>query len=392
VDVATSGPFAATANTGYVANSDSTVEMVLPASALLTIGDTVRVSGGRSGWSIAGSEGQSIRSAFEASTYAWTARETNRAWSETAVSGNGQYLIATTNTGDQVRSTNFGATWNRTTIVYRSVSASTSGTTLVGIRLGGGSPSIGISYNFGGTWSADVHVAPVDAWNFVATAGATGCVIAIGARQNEGRRLYVGTDISLTQVGPSANWRRAATSADCTRFAAVTEEGILHTSTDGGVTWTVRRSGLSTSGLVLSDDGRMMAVTGAADVLHTSADSGLTWLLHPVHAGATLSSLSMSQNGRLAVTTSGNSQVYTSNNFGETWTAQDSPREWTSVALSGDGTRVLAAPIIGQLYVGSAATAAASTIAGPASAAVELQYIGSDTFRVLSHEGALSSY
>ena len=91
------------------------------------------------------------------------------------------------------------------------------------------------------------------------------------------------------------------------------------------------------------------------------------------------------------MTTSGSAQVYVSNNFGESWSAQLAVREWSSVALSADGSRVLAAPSNGQLYVGTAATTAPTTISGPASAAVELQYIGSDTFRVLSHEGTLAT-
>lgn len=82
-------------------------------------------------------------------------------------------------------------------------------------------------------------------------------------------------------------------------------------------------------------------------------------------------------------------------NIGAVWTARDSARWWISVASSSDGSKLAVVASGGQIYT-SVPTAIQSTTAGTTGSisesqydAVELQFIGNNTFTVLSYAGYL---
>jgi len=84
--------------------------------------------------------------------------------------------------------------------------------------------------------------------------------------------------------------------------------------------------------------------------------------------------------------------LYTSTDSGLTWTARmdDAYRFWRSVASSADGSRLVAAVRNGFIYINTGAattTGASGRILGGPQEAIELQYVGNDTFRVLSFTG-----
>ena len=89
-------------------------------------------------------------------------------------------------------------------------------------------------------------------------------------------------------------------------------------------------------------------------------------------------------------------QIYTSWDSGVTWTGRGSSQAWVGVASSADGTKLVACVNNGQIYtwnVGMDFTTpgTAGYLSGDQGAAVELQYIGSDTFVPISYVGPLGA-
>lgn len=155
-------------------------------------------------------------------------------------------------------------------------------------------------------------------------------------------------------TSPDLVWRCCGASGN-RQVVAVDYVGYIYTSTDSGVTWTQRESARQWFGVASSSDG--------------------TKLVAVVYFG----------------------QIYTSTNSGVTWTPRESNRYWTAVASSSDGTQLVAAVYGGQIYtadpttfeVQSTTVGTAGWISGGQYDAVELQYIGNNTFTVLSNEGYL---
>ena len=79
---------------------------------------------------------------------------------------------------------------------------------------------------------------------------------------------------------------------------------------------------------------------------------------------------------------------------GVSWTARESSRNWTSVASSADGSKLVAVANNGQIYTShpNSTPGTAGSVTGGQSTAVELQYIGNNQFLPLSHEGTILSY
>jgi hypothetical protein len=85
--------------------------------------------------------------------------------------------------------------------------------------------------------------------------------------------------------------------------------------------------------------------------------------------------------------------------YGTTWVARESNRNWISVASSVDGTKLVACDMSGQIYtystnsftMGDTTIGTGGYLSGSQNDAVELQYIGADTFLPLSHEGSLGA-
>jgi hypothetical protein len=93
---------------------------------------------------------------------------------------------------------------------------------------------------------------------------------------------------------------------------------------------------------------------------------------------------------RVVAATNGN--LYTSTDSGVTWTPRDVARDWRVVTSSADGSRLAAAEWTGAVYTSQPSTTPgiAGSIAGVQYDAIKLQYIGANTFTILSHEGNLT--
>jgi hypothetical protein len=135
VHVTSAGPVAATANTGYVADSNEQVRVNLPESSSLSIGDTVRVSGvGSGGWSVAGLPGQSLLVA-DIGPGPWIPVGANRNWTSVASSADGSHLVAAELNGLLYTSIDSGVSWTprAESRSWRSVASSADGSRLVAV-------------------------------------------------------------------------------------------------------------------------------------------------------------------------------------------------------------------------------------------------------------------
>jgi hypothetical protein len=130
--------------------------------------------------------------------------------------------------------------------------------------------------------------------------------------------------------------------------------GLIHTSTDGGVTWTERpTAGLrSWADVASSADGMKLVAGGWGTYLSTSADGGVTWT---EHTGAGLRdwiTVASSADGMKLVAGVNGGYLYTSVDGGATWTEHDNldSQYWYSVASSADGSKLIAGTDGGYLY------------------------------------------
>ena len=144
----------------------------------------------------------------------------------------------------------------------------------------------------------------------------------------------------------SLNWSYVAMSADRSRIVAW--GGSLYYSPDGGTTWA--RNSLpndSMTCLCVSSDGRKLACCGSYDNksgdIFTSSDGGATWV-DLIRRTRDWGNVALSADGSHVVACTTGGDVSISSDSGATWTSRASygKDSWVSVALSADGNRVVA--------------------------------------------------
>ncbi len=154
-----------------------------------------------------------------------------------------------------------------------------------------------------------------------------------------------------TARATSATWYSMASSADGTKLAAGAYNGLIHTSTDSGVTWNGRTGSGSRKwlGIASSDDGvKLAAVVESPGQIYTSTDSGVSWTARGISGNWW--AIASSGNGEKLVALNKGLQIYTSTDSGVSWTARATNRQWNSVASSSDGTKLAATVDGGLIY------------------------------------------
>jgi hypothetical protein len=388
----------AASNTGYLADNAARVAIKLPASAV--VGDTVRVNGlGTGGWRITQYANQTIvtKNVPSLSGAVWSARESSRNWRSVASSADGTKLVAAVYNGAIFTSTDSGETWTARDPIrsWYSVASSSDGVKLVAAAAMAG--DIYTSIDSGANWTARELVAD---WQAVASSTDGAKLVAVV----NGGRIYtsINSGASWTARESARNWAAVASSSDGVKLVAAEYGGKIYTSTDSGATWTPRESDRYWNSVASSADGTKLVAAdyfGAAGAgagagqLYTSTDSGATWIAR--ESNRSWDSVASSADGtRLVAVVSGTGgQIYTSTDSGATWTARESTRFWSSVASSADGAKLVATVSSGQIYTSSGGTTAGSggSVSGGQYDAIEVQYLGKDTFSVLSAMGNLSA-
>jgi hypothetical protein len=395
---------AAAPNHGYIADSPLVLTVILPSNASLTMGDTVRVSGlGEGGWVIAPNAGQEIlltSLGISTNTGSWSELTAlgSRKWYGVAASADATKLVACDFGGVLYTSTDSGANWTpRMTDANRfwwSVASSADGTKLIASDQSPG--YLYTSTDSGVTWIPRMTDATRGWYGVASSADGTKLV----ACHNDGF-LYTSTDSGANWtpqlIDSTRGWYDVASSADGTKLVANVLFGFLYTSTDSGANWTSRLNDSNRiwRTVASSAGGTKLVAGNSSNNLHTSIDSGATWTARESAGNRSWWSIASSDNGINLVAADFGGYLYTSADSGASWIPQTEAdsRKWQSVATSSDGTKIIAGVSDGFMYTFNMGVeeAVSSGVTGGAEAALELQYIGNGTFRVLSFVGSLGT-
>jgi hypothetical protein len=304
------------------ANGSTAVVITLPRNEDLQVGDRVTVTGqGTAPWRLAQNAQQYVvttnvpGNVVPGSPGSWVPRDPDPAapaqnWISNAQSASGNRIAAASTSGIFV-SADGGATWSRSNAPagpWAKVTMNSDGSRMAA-AMGGG--AIYVSSDFGATWTATA--AGTRPWSsvYISENGQR----IVGTTIDAGMFVSNNGGTSFTLVAGTANvdWRAVTGSADgmrllatSSRFGAVPASAGIYVSTDGGVTWTRRPT--------------------------TGPDAPFNnWVF------AACSSTCM----RMAVLDNGGFP-YVSDDGGTTFHQRFGFSNWSGVAVSGDGTRVVA--------------------------------------------------
>jgi hypothetical protein len=280
-------------------------------------------------------------------------------WTTVASSADGADLIAGRSDGGGIySSTDSGGLWGWTGApdsLWVSVASSADGSRLIATD----TTALYTSTNFGGTWT--FTSAPFYPWAAVASS-ADGTKLTAAANSDQFGNpgwIYTSPDAGATWVqhGPGANWLAIASSADGSNLIASSDQGVFVLSTSSSRVPIIDQQPVSqtvSAGLSVTFD---VAAFGALPLSYQWEFSG-----SPL-PGATNSTLAQSN---VSLANSGNYAVIVSNTFGTVvssnavltvipsativpnqWTLASAPTnfEWSSVAASADGTKLVAAAV-----------------------------------------------
>ena len=274
----------------------------------------------------------------------WSARDSNRNWLGVAMSSDGKYQTATTNTGQIYTSSDYGATWTArdSSRDWDGVAMSSDGKHQTAVVFNG---QIYTSSDYGVTWTARDSSR---GWRDVAMSS-DGKYQTAGVAT--GGQLYTSSDYGVTWTArdSSRSWYGVAMSSDGKVQTAVAYVGRIYTSSDYGVTWTARDSVRGWYRVAMSSDGKYQTAGVNTGQLYTSSDYGVTWTARD--SSRAWLGVAMSSNGKYQTAVVASGQIYTSSDYGVTWTARDSSRNWNRVAVSSDGKVQTAVTNGTQIYV-----------------------------------------
>lgn len=287
-------------------------------------------------------------------------------WGGVASSSDGSKLLAGSDCGTIVVSTNYGADWtfafpDNCNYDWSGVGMSPDGTKMIaGSRYG----ELFASTDSGATWTERLG-GPSNAWvsKFVFS-GDGSKVVGVNRPSSSTGYIYKSSDLgaSWTQLASAGNrkWGGVAISSDGTKLAATDSAvgGYIYTSTDSGSTWTAHTTGPTKMfSIVGSADGTKLVVANYG-LMYMSNDSGSTWTQITSAGTHFFYSLAMSADGNIIfagddAATPG-AYIYTSSDGGATWVQHTEVDDyWNGIALSADGTKMIAGVDAGYLHLGT---------------------------------------
>jgi hypothetical protein len=330
----------------------------------------------------------------------WTQTSAPGGASAIACSADGSTVVAVAGNSIYV-STNAGVTWastNLPSVGLKCVASSADGTRLVTASLYANSTSgIFISTNSGVDWQSTST--PGIYWNAIASSADGTKLVAIGSS------IYTSTNSGVTWISnsaPSLNLLAAASSADGTKLIAIgSGQPAIYISTNSGATWASSSASSNFYGrsVTSSSDGTKLVLVGDAEAaVHLSTDSGATWVSNST-PGLYWQGVALSADGTKLVAVSNSGWIYTSTNSGVTLTSNSVPSGyWSSVASSADGSKLVAAidpfSFIGNargIYV-SHTTPVPSLNIAPSDTALALSWTIPSTNFVLQQSSDLTSW
>jgi len=297
-------------------------------------------------------------------------------WNDTAISSNGQYILAASNNtggGFVYLSTNSGVFWSAplgTSITYQlawngvAVSPSTNALGYYVMAAVVNGQSVYLSTNTGVNWSTVSSLSSA-AWSAISM-NSNGSTIAVIA---SGSQIYVSTNMgtSWTPYGSALAYTDIAVSLTGQYMAASVSGGQIYVSTSFGKTWTAYATVQSWSDVYISGAANIMVAAANNGPLYISTNTGQTWASiitsnNVLPTSANWANIGISSDGTYLVATINGGSIYTSTNSGSFWsnvqttvTGTSDGSSWSNcLAISGNGSTIVAGQSTsgtGALYV-----------------------------------------
>ena len=327
----------------------------LPAADTVSMsagGDVIAVTSPNSGVAVSSNSGVSF-----------TMRATPQNFAEVAVSSSGQSMIAAVWAGNVYVSSSFGASWSAAsgagTGFWRALTVSTDGSKMMAAAASG---SVKTSYDSGSSWSTRSTGSGSNEY-FYASSSYDMSTIYLTATGN----LYTSTDSGATWTSQmTGNWRGVGASSDGTRAVAAINNGFIYTSANSGNSWTARMTDAARGwwGAASSADGSKLVAVTLTGSVYSSADFGASWTpRNSPSANAYLCAMSSdgfqfaftsygqgvyvtpprpSPSPSATLTPSPSASVSQLPLPGSSWVARGPTLYWNCVAMTADGTKMVA--------------------------------------------------
>jgi hypothetical protein len=253
-----------------------------------------------------------------------------------------------------------------------SIAVSGNGTKLAGCNGAYDSGCIYMSNDFGNSWS---KVDSAESTNYSCVAlSSDGMKVAasVGGGDWDYDMGYIHTSVNggadwIIQYGSGKKfWREIASSADGTILAAISygdswgtlNPDYVYYSTDSGTTWTAFTE-LGTAywySISMSADGRKIAVIDDDYKIYTMSGSGDAWSVND--SGFSGYVVALSPDGATMAAGAEDKYLYIYSDLSGEWVQQTSAgcRKWHSIALSYDGTKIVACETSGFIWTGTLTT------------------------------------
>ncbi len=269
---------------------------------------------------------------------------------------NGQSIMTKDLSGDIIENWRPYATNER----WKSVAASSDGTKLAAVTAGSPTENglIYTSIDSGATWTSSMPAS----WSSIASSADGTKLFALGSSG-----FYISTDSGISWAIqnyplPISISFFASSWNGYTLIASDYFFNLVAISTDLGSTWTTKSLPITlTCSVAESSDGYTLFVAGQDNptltgdnyfVIYKSTDLGNSWTKEAADmkwGGCPHIAVSADGTRLVAAVTSG--QIFTSNDSGLTWSAHATSQQWESVAISADGLKMAAGVYGGQVYV-----------------------------------------
>lgn len=297
----------------------------------------------------------------------WTERSIAglRDWREICTSDDGTKLIAVVNGDFPFKSTDSGASWtpvcpysSTSSGTWTDVASSSDGTKLAACAGGASDNYIFYSANSGATWVPFAN-AGLRKWSGISMSSDGSKFAACMNGSSGNRYIYTSTDSGSTWVertgAGSYPWSGIACSSDGTKLAACVYGGYVYTSSDSGASWTQRNSSRNWQRITLSADGTKGVACVYGGYIYTSTDSGANWTERQPYTGTVKnwSDVAISNDGQKILAANYTSSAYLSlsTDGGATWANNKANTyAWRCAAMSSDGTRMIAGAVNSYLY------------------------------------------
>ncbi|MEI6627414.1 MAG: LamG-like jellyroll fold domain-containing protein, partial [bacterium] len=301
----------------------------------------------------------------------WTAKLDNAQWQSISVSGDGRYQAAiyyNINDSRLYVSSDFGDSWNQSGptgipwLNWYRVAVSNDGSFMLAID--SGNRKVYQSTDYGNTWVINANIPNID-WPSSLALSTDGQYQTVTEYSSFNTTIYQSSDYGATWLSKnltsdgSGQLKGVAMSLDGSHQSAVNNTKAFY-STDYGSTWTNLGGGFDANSVAVSGNGQYQIISAGAGRILVSIDNGAHWsqkYQDPDHN--TTRSVAISNDGSKMVavySVAPNNYVVISSDYGETWSSKGPAKNWNSVAISGDGTRITSGTYGEKIYVSNPAT------------------------------------